>query len=371
MKNKEQREQVGLDRDQLNQLVLLFIASASASASAPLLSSCSLEVDVPTAPPTKKDEGPEKGQEAGDDKSVDKSDLEATSTKPPTEPTEEPQEPTNTLEPTLEPTPTSELPPTLAPGEYPPLPEDESQWEQDTIYTMIKEDGAEVEVFLSRGQGELVEVQTSAFIEKIFAAEGGPVGVMSLEKFRSYTEGLDVVSYEYNTKTPIDVNTAVVFGVVEGTGEWLNMEWLRVLVPDSHGKYHPVLLVSGDHGYFVFKLNESGVVERVSGRGGTLAKFSEIGEAGQIEIKLGEIRTHTDDESATIELGQVIPFLVEIEGGDNSPTFIQVSEINGFISSSADIDAALLDKEAPPYVGWDEDLGLVLVALILDANQFK
>ena len=98
------------------------------------------------------------------------------------------------------------------------------------MYTMTKEDGTKVEVFLSRGQGELVEVQTSAFIEKIFEAKGGPVGAMSMDEFRSYTEG-EVVSYEFDWDTVIDVNTAVVFGVVEDVSSFKDMSWLRVLVP--------------------------------------------------------------------------------------------------------------------------------------------
>ena len=234
---------------------------------------------------------------------------------------------------------------------------------------MIKEDGAEVEVFLSRGQGELVEVETSAFIEKIFAAEGGPVGVMSLEKFRSYTEG-EVVIYEFDWDTVIDVNTAVVFGVVEDVSLFEDMAWLRALVPDPNGKCRPILFVEGDHGNSLYKIDESGVIQEVNGRGGALNNFSEINEAGQLEIDLTGFNTRTDDESVTIEPGQVIPLLVEIGGGENSPTYGQMVEQYGFSYSSADELAALLgEKELDERM--ETDFGVILLTFILGFDQFK
>ena len=114
------------------------------------------------------------------------------------------------------------------------------------------------------------------------------------------------------------------------------------------------------------------MIQEVNGRGGALNKFSEINEAGQLEIDLTGFNTRTDDESVTIKPGQVITFLVEIGGGENSSTYEGImDERKASASSASDLNKILEEGAYLPYVEMDEEFVMVAISFILGADQFK
>ncbi|RLD10427.1 MAG: hypothetical protein DRI56_02685 [Chloroflexota bacterium] len=288
-----------------------------------------------------------------------------------------------TLTPSETPTPEPTSTPTLAPGEAPALPENQADWEEYQVYQTVNEADEEIRVIII--DGEMVEVS------EFPADKNGEIfpNMMTLEEFRSrvasdpeanpQTTGLSTIATTINYDEelqafePIDVSAIVIKMIAVDGSHFTTDTWFKGAVQDSHGVYHPVMIMNSGHSIMLQKIDEQGAVTQITARSGALHRFATALDGGIIEFDLASYDRHknlTGDNTIVIKPGDEVAVVVEVPGKNNSSLVDSIASYTGVgFNSIEELNDFLLSSQKSKNTRMNERVALVVLDFILDDDN--